>query len=327
MREATDGVDGLDSYVDCGGTIVDVSNTVLGLVSLSKSVNLLVDLDSVVVTLLTASSNCEADSRRMPSTNTSDLSETTMRLSGQFFGSPSAGYTLASVTLGDTNSVKVVVLSKDVTDNNLLLKESSSKVDLGTGVATVNLEFDDMGLLLSKREKLHLGVSDKSNNLAVFLDLIKSGFLAGLVVGPFLLVLAEGFSLGSGKVLVESSAGSIRNVLCPDGFECSEASGGFDVSDYANSDHWRSLDDGDWLDDFLLVEFGSLSGDLTDNVGHTSLVADESGEVAWLGSVILGVGLESTEVSSASLSGKESLGTVSRCFEFSVRHGLSVSST
>lgn len=191
MREATDGVDGLDGDVGCGGTIVHVSNTVLGLVSLSKSVNLFVDLDSVVVTLLTASSNAEADSRRMPSTNTSDLSETTMRLSGQFLGSPSAGYTLSSVTLGDTNSVEVVVLSKYVTDNNLLLKESSSKVDLGTSVAAVDLEFDDMGLLLSKRKKLHLGVSDKSNNLAVLLDLVKSGFLAGLVIGPFLLVLSE----------------------------------------------------------------------------------------------------------------------------------------
>lgn len=62
MGKATDGVDGLDGYVDCGGTIVHVGNTILGLVSLSKSVNLLVDLDSVMVTLLTASSNGEADS-------------------------------------------------------------------------------------------------------------------------------------------------------------------------------------------------------------------------------------------------------------------------
>merc|ERR1711970_752542 len=76
----------------------------------------LVDLDTVMVALLTASSNAEANSAWMPRTNTGDLSQTTMRLSWKLLGAPSAGYTLSSVTLRDTNAVQVVVLAKDVGD-------------------------------------------------------------------------------------------------------------------------------------------------------------------------------------------------------------------
>ena len=66
-----------------------------------------------------------------------------MRLSRQLLSSPSAGHTLSSVTLGDTNGVKVVVLCEYVTDTDLLLEQASGKVDLGSAVATVDLELDD----------------------------------------------------------------------------------------------------------------------------------------------------------------------------------------
>lgn len=122
MREAADGVDRLYGDVDGGGAIVQVNLAVLGLVTSSQSVNLLVDLHSVVETLLTTSSNSVADSRWMPSTNTSYLSQTTMCLSRQLLGTPSTGYTLSSMTLGSTNAVQVVVLSKNVTNTDLLLK-------------------------------------------------------------------------------------------------------------------------------------------------------------------------------------------------------------
>jgi len=131
-----------------------------------------------MVTLLTASSNAEADTAWMPSTNTSDLSETTMRLSRQLLGAPSAGDTLSSVTLGNTDAVQVVVLSKDVANANLLLKEALGKRDLVGGAATVDLELDDVSLLLFEWKKFHLGVGDESNNTAVLLDLVKSLFLA-----------------------------------------------------------------------------------------------------------------------------------------------------
>jgi len=202
----------------------------------------------------------------------------------------------------------------------LLLEEASGEVDLGGGVTTVDLEFDDVSLLLLQWQELHLGVGDKSDYAAVLLDLVEGGFLSLLVSGPFLLVLAEGLLLAGAPVLVEASASLVGDVLGPDGFEGSEASWRLDVADNTDTDHGRGFEDGHWFDDFLFVELGALSCDFTDNMCHTGLVSDETGQVARLGLVVLRVGLEAAEMTSASLSWEESLGTVSRCFEFSMRH-------
>lgn len=326
--EATNGVDALLGQVGLGGAVVHVDLAVLGLVAGAQSVDLLVDLDSVVVAFLTASSNGVADSRWMPSTDTGDLSETSMRFSGKFLGAPSAGHTLSSVTLGDTDAVGVVVLGEHGVDADLLLEEALGEVDLVGGAAAVDLELDDVSLLLLEWQELHLSVSDESHNLAVLLDLVDGGLLAGFVLGPLLLVLGESELLGLAPVLVESSLGFVTDVLSPDGLEGSEASWGLDVSDNTDADHWWGIDDGDWLDDLLLVELVALSSDFSHNVGHTGLVTDESGQVDGLALVVLGVGLESAQVSSASLSGEESLATVSWCLKLSMRHfSLSVSST
>jgi len=318
--EATDWVDALLGQIRLGRTVVHVDLAALGLVAGAQSVDLLVDLDSVVVAFLTASSNGVTDSRWMPSTNTGDLSETSMRLSWELLGAPSAGDALSSVTLGDTDAVGVVVLGEHGANTDLLLEEALGEVDLVGAAATVDLELDDVSLLLLEWQELHLGVSDESHHLAVLFDLVDGGLLAGLVLGPLLLVLGEGELLGLAPVLVESSLGLVTDVLSPDGLEGSEASWGFDVSDDADADHWWGIDDGDWLDDLLLVELMALSSDFSHNVGHTGLVTDEAGQVDGLALVVLGVGLESTQVSSASLSWEESLATVSWCLKLSMRH-------
>jgi len=320
MREASDWIDGFLGQISLGGTVVKVGLAVLGFVASAQSVDFLVDLNSMVVTFLTASGNGVGNSRWMPSTDTSDLSETSMRFSGQFLGSPSAGYTLSSVTLGDTDAIGVVVVGEDFVDRDLLFKETLGEVDLGGGVATVDLELDDVSFLLLEWDQLHLGVGDQSDNLAVLFDLVDSGLLAGFSFSPLLLVLGERQFLGFAPVLVESSLGLVGNVLGPDGLEGSEASWGLDVTNDTDADHWWAIDDGDWLDDFLFVELVALSSDFSDDVGHTGFVTDESGQVGGLGFVILGVGLESAEMSSGSLSWEESFGTVSRRLKFSVRH-------
>jgi len=199
--EASDWVDALFGEVGLSGTVVHVDLAALGFVAGTQSVDLLIDLDSVVVALLTASSNGVTDSRWMPSTNTGDLSETSMRLSRQFLGAPSAGYTLSSVTLGDTNAVEVVVLAEHIDHSNLLLELASGKVDLVGGAATVDLEFDDVSLLLLEREKFHLGVGNKSDNLAVLLDLVKSSLLALLSSDHFFWFLVKAFFLLSPQFL------------------------------------------------------------------------------------------------------------------------------
>ena len=76
MREASHRVDGLVGQVIVSGGVILDQLAVLHLVTLSDSVDLLVDLSSVVVTLLTSSGHGVLDPAGMPSSNTSDLNTT-----------------------------------------------------------------------------------------------------------------------------------------------------------------------------------------------------------------------------------------------------------
>jgi len=81
VRESSHGGDLLVGDIELGGSV--------GSVLLSNSVDLLVDLSSVVESILSSSGNSEGNSSRMPSSNTGDLSETLVSLSRQLLGSPS----------------------------------------------------------------------------------------------------------------------------------------------------------------------------------------------------------------------------------------------
>jgi len=318
--EATNWIDGFFGQISLGGTVVEIGLAVFGFVASTQSVDLLVDFDSVVVTFLTASSNGVTDSRWMPSTNTSDLSETSVRFSGKFLGTPSAGYTLSSVTLSDTNAIGVVVGCENGADGDLLFEETLGEVDFGGGVTSVNLELDDVGFLLFEWKHFHLGVGDESNNLAVLFDLVQSTLLGSFGFSPFLLVFSESQFLGFSPVFVESSFALVGDVFGPDGFEGSESSWGLDVSDNTNANHWWAIDDGTWLDDFFFVELVALSGNFSNDVGHTGFVSDETGQVGGFRFVVFWVRLESAEMSSGSFSWEKSLGTVSWCLKFSMGH-------
>ena len=86
-------------------------------------------------------------------------------------------------------------------------------------------------------------------------------------------------------------------MLGKDGLECAQALWRLDVADNADDDHWWRLDDGDGLNGLLLVQLGAQLVDITDNVIHTILVADEGGQMDWLGRVILWEGFTFTTVS------------------------------
>ena len=79
VREASHGVDGLVGQVIVSGGVVLDQLALLHLVTLTDSVDLLVDLSSVMVTLLTSSRHSVLDPAGMPSSNTSDLN-TSMNL-------------------------------------------------------------------------------------------------------------------------------------------------------------------------------------------------------------------------------------------------------
>ena len=114
-------------------------------------------------------------------------------------------------------------------------------------------------------------------------------------------------------------------MLSPDGLQSPKTTGGLDVSNNTNADDGRGLNDGTSLHNLLLVDLGSGSVDLTDNVSHTRLVAHKAGQVDGLARVILGEALDLTPVPLGPLLGQEALGAMSWRLEFSVRLRKSLS--
>jgi hypothetical protein len=69
-----------------------------------------------VVTLLTSSGDCPLDGSWMPSTDTSNLSKTSVSLSLELLGTESLDNTLVTFTLGYTNSINNFVVLEDLTN-------------------------------------------------------------------------------------------------------------------------------------------------------------------------------------------------------------------
>jgi hypothetical protein len=190
-RPTTEGVDVLLRDVEVG-------RGVLGVRAGSDSVDLLVHLGSLMVTVLTRSSNREHDVRRVPSTDTGDLSETSMGLSGKLLGTPSSGNTLVTVTLGDGDDIDNLVLLEDRRDLDLLLEVGSGKLDLVGDGSTVDLDLHEVGLLLLETGLGELSVAEDSDDGTVLLDSLHlSADRLAVVLRELLGVSGEGLLLGS----------------------------------------------------------------------------------------------------------------------------------
>jgi len=285
VGETTHGGDGLLGEIVLGGGSVGLDSQ-----SLTDSVDLLVDLSSLVVTVLTSAGNLELDTSRMPSSNAGNLSLTSVGLPGQDGDTPSLDDAGVSVTASDSDNVNHLILVKDGGEGDLLLKELAAEVDLVRDGTTVDLNLNNVGLLHANLALGHLSVHNCANDVAILLG---SGNLSGhlVVLVVLLSVLSEGLLLGLIPLLVETSSNLIRQVLSPDGGQSSHTEGGLNVSNETDANHRGSLKNGDGLNNLLLVELGSGLVDITNNVGHTALVSHESGEMARLGLVILGKGL------------------------------------
>jgi len=169
-------------------------------------------------------------------------------------------------------------------------------------------------------EGLHLGGHNGADNSAVFSDSVQrhvDGFSFLLV---FFGVFGKGFFLRAHPVLVESSHSVFVQFLGPDGGKGSKSSGSVDVSDQSDNGDGGGLENGDGLNDFFFVEFGSGSFDVSHNVGHTGLETSECGEVASLFGVVFREGSYATMVVSGSAFGGETEIAVTGSFEFTVRH-------
>jgi hypothetical protein len=198
MGETTQRSDGLFGQISSSGSVV---STTFVLNTNTDSVDLLVHFGSMMVTQLTGSGDGESYSGRMPSTDTTDLSETSMGLSGESLGTESGGDTFVTLTLGNTQNVNHFVLVDNLGNSDFLFEVLSGEIDLLGDSTTVNLDFEDVSLLLSDVDLIQLGVDDNSDNLTVFLDSFELS-IDVLGVRPLLGVLSESLLLGVHPVLV-----------------------------------------------------------------------------------------------------------------------------
>ena len=150
---------------------------------------------------------------------------------------PSGHDTLESVTFSDTNNVKNIVLTEDVIDSDFLLEESLDERNfVSNGLSSVNLDFEDVVLLLSQvLKEVVLSMDDSSNWGSVFSDSVEFNFQFLGLFGNSWLVAGESFLLGVNPVLVESSEGSLVEVVSPDSGKSSQSSWGFNVSNQTNN--------------------------------------------------------------------------------------------
>jgi hypothetical protein len=288
MGEATKRGNVLDDGISLGGGVV--LNTSHG--TSSDSVDLLVDLGSGMVSALTGAGDRPLDGRGMPSSNTSDLTETSMGLTGKSADTESLDDTLSAVTLGNTNDVEAFGVLEDFADADLLLELLLGPVDLLGDGTTVNLDLHDVGLVLTEGDLADLGGAENTDGSSVLLDALKITRVMGLggdVLVFTVNVLGESLLLGVHPVLVESALHIGVEVLSEDGRECAGTAGGLDVSYDSNDLHRRALNDRDGVDDILLDGLLTLASFLIfDDVGHAGLVAHEGGKVNGLGGIILG---------------------------------------
>jgi len=96
---------------------------VLGTDRLADAVDLLVQLGTVEVTLLTGASNTVTNAGRMPRANTGDFAVTTVGLALQQSGTPTLARSLVTFTLANTDDINVIVLREDAIDRDLTLEQ------------------------------------------------------------------------------------------------------------------------------------------------------------------------------------------------------------
>ena len=128
--------------------IVIRARTEAVLTSLADLVHLLVDFRTVMVTVLTRTGNRVGNTRRVPRTDATNLTQTSVGLARKSGDAPTGDDAFVTLTLRDADEINHFVLLEHGVDRHSLFEESVAKVNLGGDVTTVNLNLHNVSLLL-----------------------------------------------------------------------------------------------------------------------------------------------------------------------------------
>lgn len=304
VREATKRSNVLLNSISLSGSVVLGATNSTG----TDSVDLLVEFSSTVVAELTGTGDGPLNGSGMPSSDTTDLAETSVGLARHAGNTESLDDTGGSLTTGNTDSVDHLELVEDLSDGDFTLELLEAPIDLLSDGATVDLDLEEVSLALAEVKLGELGAGEDADDCAVLLYSLEVALDGVLALGILLVslgVVSEGLLLGVLPVLVEAALELIREMLGVDGRKSAEATGGLNVTDEADDLKRGALDDGDGLNLVLLEHLLALAAlVVAGNVGHASLVTEEGGKVDGLLGVILGESSHTAAVVSCSASGQ-----------------------
>jgi hypothetical protein len=304
VGEATKRSNVLFNSISLSGSVVLGATNSTG----TDSVDLLVEFSSTVVAELTGTGDGPLNGSGMPSSDTTDLAETSVGLARHAGNTESLDDTGGTLTAGNTDSVDHLELVEDLSDGDFTLELLEAPIDLLGDGATVDLDLEEVSLALAEVKLGELGAGEDADDCAVLLYSLEVALDGVLALGILLVslgVVSEGLLLGVLPVLVEAALELIGEMLSVDGRESAEAAGGLNVTDEADDLERGALDDGDGLNDVLLEHLLTLTAFVVaGDVGHASLVTEEGGKVDGLLGVILGESSHTAAVVSCSASGQ-----------------------
>ena len=252
----------------------------------TKTVDLVVDLCSVMVAELTSTGTGPLYGGWMPSSDTSNFSQTSVSFTWEFLDTESLNNTLNSMTTSNSNSVNAFVIREDLSELNLLLEMIEGKLNFVCNFSTIKLDLHNVSLVLAEFEETNLGGNEDTDDSTVLLDSFEVTVDRAGALSVFLesiSVLGESLLFSLSPVSVETALYISIKLLSPNSRELSETTWSFDITDKSNNLDWWAFDDGCCVDDILLKDLLTFTTLLIfDDVSHTSLIANESSEVDWL---------------------------------------------
>mmetsp|Transcript_38214 Transcript_38214/g.151315 ORF Transcript_38214/g.151315 Transcript_38214/m.151315 type:complete len:325 (-) Transcript_38214:86-1060(-) len=313
MREATNWSDLLLGQVILGGGVLLVR-------TLSDAIYLQIGLGPMMISVLSSTGNGVLYSCRMPSSNTCNLSQTTVSLSWETRDSPTGNNTLVTLSLRYPDRVDHLVLIENIHDIDSLLEQTSAKIHLIGHRPSIDLDLNDICLLLTEVELSHLRMSNDSHNRAVLLNHINIGLVVTSLTIHGLGVILESLLLRQMPILVEPSDDLIVQMLREHSIQCSKPTRSLDVSNNSYNHHRRSLHHRHGVHHLLLVNLRSRLIHVPHHMRHSSLVRQKRRQVTRLRGIILGKRLYPSAVTPRPLPRKKPKRSMSRSFELTVRH-------